>query len=142
MGGQAVGRWWRKAAAAALLGALAALATGGAGSALAREPGPDAGQAGTAPVVNLGDLPAQAQQTHQLIHAGGPFPYSKDGSVFGNRERRLPLKARGYYREYTVATPGARNQPGPEPRHLLLHGRPLRELLAHLTVTRRGIENP
>lgn len=62
------------------------------------------------PVVALGDLPAQAQQTHEKIHAGGPFPYAKDGSVFGNRERRLPMQARGYYREYTVATPGARNR--------------------------------
>lgn len=61
-------------------------------------------------VVSLAQLPAEAQQTHRLIHAGGPFPYRKDGSVFGNRERLLPLHARGFYREYTVPTPGARNR--------------------------------
>lgn len=58
------------------------------------------------PVV-LGGLPAQAQTTHSLIHSGGPFPYSKDGTVFGNRERLLPLRSRGHYREYTVKTPGS-----------------------------------
>ena len=43
----------------------------------------------------------------QLILNGGPFPYQKDGTVFGNRERLLPPRARGHYREYTVKTPGA-----------------------------------
>lgn len=57
--------------------------------------------------VELARLPVQAQQTHKLIVAGGPFPYAKDGSVFGNRERLLPMKARGHYREYTVKTPGS-----------------------------------
>lgn len=51
-------------------------------------------------------LPQQARQTLSLIRQGGPFPYEKDGTVFGNREKRLPLKDRGYYREYTVKTPG------------------------------------
>ena len=60
--------------------------------------------------VNLSDLPAPARQTHDLILRGGPFPYEKDGSVFGNRERQLPKQARGYYREYTVKTPGSRNR--------------------------------
>jgi ribonuclease T1 len=60
--------------------------------------------------VALGTLPVQAQQTHRLVLQGGPFPYSKDGSVFGNRERLLPRKARGYYREYTVPTPGSRDR--------------------------------
>lgn len=58
-------------------------------------------------VVALAALPPQARQTHALILAGGPFPYPhKDGSVFVNRERVLPLHPRGYYREYTVRTPG------------------------------------
>ena len=61
-------------------------------------------------MVALSTLPPQARQTHQLILAGGPFPYRKDGSVFGNRERLLPLHPRGYYREYTVKTPGASNR--------------------------------
>ena len=60
--------------------------------------------------VALVTLPAEAQTTHQLILAGGPFPYPKDGSVFGNRERLLPMHPRGHYREYTVKTPGARNR--------------------------------
>lgn len=55
-------------------------------------------------------LPPEAQQTAEVIRRGGPFFYSKDGSVFGNRERLLPAKARGYYREYTVKTPGANDR--------------------------------
>ncbi len=51
-------------------------------------------------------LNAQAQTTYQRIRQGGPFPYEKDGTVFGNRERLLPTHKRGYYREYTVPTPG------------------------------------
>ncbi len=71
---------------------------------------PSSPPAEAADVVSLNELPAQAQKTYRLIHAGGPFPYQKDGTVFFNRERLLPAKARGYYREYTVPTPGARNR--------------------------------
>ncbi len=53
------------------------------------------------------DLPTEALVTLELIEQGGPFPYRKDGSVFGNREGQLPDAARGYYREYTVPTPGS-----------------------------------
>lgn len=60
--------------------------------------------------VHLSDLPGPARSTQQLIRHGGPFPYAKDGSVFANRERLLPPKARGYYREYTVPTPGLRHR--------------------------------
>jgi ribonuclease T1 len=60
--------------------------------------------------VALASLPSEAQETERLIRAGGPFPYEKDGSRFGNRERLLPIQPRGYYREYTVKTPGARNR--------------------------------
>lgn len=60
--------------------------------------------------VALTALPPEAQATDRLIRSGGPFPYPKDGSVFGNRERQLPAQRRGYYREYTVTTPGARNR--------------------------------
>lgn len=52
------------------------------------------------------DLPAEALDTLALIDADGPFPYSKDGTVFGNREAILPDQQRGYYHEYTVPTPG------------------------------------
>jgi ribonuclease T1 len=61
-------------------------------------------------VVALASLPVQAQQTEQLIRRGGPFPYAKDGAVFGNRERLLPRQRRGFYREYTVKTPGSRDR--------------------------------
>lgn len=71
--------------------------------------------------VALTALPREAQNTHRLILAGGPFPHGKDGVVFGNRERILPAKARGYYHEYTVATPGARNRGA---RRLVCGGNP------------------
>ena len=62
------------------------------------------------PPLAVGALPSQAQQTLLRIERGGPYAYSKDGSVFGNRERALPPKQRGYYLEYTVKTPGSRNR--------------------------------
>ncbi|MDT3528981.1 ribonuclease domain-containing protein [Stenotrophomonas pavanii] len=55
-------------------------------------------------------LPAEARATIALIQRGGPFPHRQDGSTFGNREQQLPQRARGYYREYTVDTPGARTR--------------------------------
>ena len=58
------------------------------------------------PSVAVADLPAEARHTLELIAAGGPYPYSRDGVVFQNRERLLPRKTGGYYREYTVPTPG------------------------------------
>lgn len=61
-------------------------------------------------VVAAADLPPQARETLSLIAAGGPFPYSRDGIVFGNYEKRLPLRNRGYYREYTVPTPGTKGR--------------------------------
>lgn len=60
--------------------------------------------------VSVAELPRQGAETYRLIQQGGPFPYEKDGTVFGNRERLLPAQKRGYYREYTVPTPGARNR--------------------------------
>ncbi len=57
--------------------------------------------------VELAALPSQAQATVALIRRGGPYPYRKDGATFGNREGVLPSKSRGYYREYTVQTPGS-----------------------------------
>jgi len=60
--------------------------------------------------VSLQALPAEARDTHRLIYQGGPFPYAKDGVVFGNRERLLPKARRGFYREYTVPTRGASNR--------------------------------
>ncbi|HZV93229.1 MAG TPA: ribonuclease domain-containing protein [Caldimonas sp.] len=60
--------------------------------------------------VPLARLPEQAQAVHRAILSGGPFAYPKDGIVFGNREHLLPRRSRGYYREYTVATPGTRDR--------------------------------
>ena len=61
--------------------------------------------------VSLAELPPEARYTLTLIQRGGPFPYPhKDGSIFGNFEKRLPRQARGYYREYTVPTPGSRDR--------------------------------
>jgi ribonuclease T1 len=57
------------------------------------------------PAVALSQLPNEGRHTYALIFQGGPFPYEKDGTVFGNRERLLPRHPRGYYREYTVTTP-------------------------------------
>lgn len=51
-------------------------------------------------------LPVQGREVMSQIRQGGPFRYEKDGTVFGNRERLLPGQKRGYYREYTVPTPG------------------------------------
>lgn len=62
------------------------------------------------PSVQAAALLGEARQTLALIKQGGPFPYRKDGSVFGNFERRLPARPRGYYREYTVPTPGSRDR--------------------------------
>ncbi|WP_405838081.1 ribonuclease domain-containing protein [Streptomyces sp. NBC_01518] len=64
---------------------------------------------GTA-TVKLSQLPAEARQTVALIDKGGPFPYAKDGVVFGNYEKLLPEQKRGYYHEYTVRTPGSRDR--------------------------------
>jgi ribonuclease T1 len=55
--------------------------------------------------VALAELPREARETYALIKQGGPFPYERDGIVFKNFEKRLPLKPRGYYREYTVRSP-------------------------------------
>lgn len=60
--------------------------------------------------MSVAKLPSQGAQTYELIRQGGPFSYEKDGVVFGNRERLLPDQKRGYYREYTVKTPGARDR--------------------------------
>ena len=60
--------------------------------------------------ISLSSLPPEARDTLRLIKQGGPFAYPRDGVVFGNFEKRLPKKQRGYYHEYTVKTPGARNR--------------------------------
>ncbi len=60
--------------------------------------------------IALAALPVEARTTLALVRAGGPFAYARDASVFGNREQLLPQRERGYYREYTVKTPGVRDR--------------------------------
>ena len=60
--------------------------------------------------IAVNQLPIEARATLELVKAGGPFPYPQDGRTFSNREKLLPPKPRGYYREYTVRTPGARDR--------------------------------
>jgi ribonuclease T1 len=94
---------------AARLGAAGLLAVSlwvGTSLVLAKAP-PSLTQGST---VAVSELPAQGQKTYELIAQGGPFPYDKDGTVFGNRERALPAQKRGYYREYTVKTPYERSR--------------------------------
>jgi ribonuclease T1 len=73
---------------------------------------PAAPVARPAPVsdVALAQLPREARATLELVRKRGPYPYAKDGSIFGNREGHLPRQKRGYYREYTVKTPGERTR--------------------------------
>ena len=91
----------RALAAAAV--ALLAFA-GPAGAQRGPSPEPAAGE------VAVSQLPPEAVATLKLIRKGGPYPYAKDNSVFGNREGHLPKQRHGYYREYTVRTPGQRNR--------------------------------
>ncbi|MBI3523407.1 MAG: ribonuclease [Betaproteobacteria bacterium] len=89
-----------------LAGWLACAALSGVAEAREVAPNP-------APVIapiSVAGLPPEARETLRLIERGGPFPYRRDGVVFGNRERRLPLKQHGYYREYTVPTPASRDR--------------------------------
>jgi ribonuclease T1 len=72
---------------------------------------------------SLTTLPREAVDTVRIIHAGGPFPFPRnDGVVFGNRERRLPTQAKGFYHEYTVISPGAKNR---STRRIITGGTPL-----------------
>ena len=76
----------------------------------ARSSVPESGAANQLSSIALVDLPPQGRSTYDKILQGGPFPYEKDGSVFGNRERQLPAAKRGYYREYTVKSPGSKDR--------------------------------
>lgn len=98
-----------KSASAALLTATLLLAGGAPSLADARAPRP-AETNFLGDTIAVAELPPEGRRTLAAIQAGGPFPYAKDGAVFGNFEKRLPRQPRGYYREYTVDTPGARNR--------------------------------
>ena len=75
-----------------------------------RQPSRDGSAEHRSAVIPVAALPKAGQVTYELIRAGGPFPFDKDGMVFGNRERQLPAERRGFYREYTVTTPGSRDR--------------------------------
>ena len=91
---------------ALLLTATLALVLGSTGLVQAK----DSFGVSTLPTIELKQLPVQGRDMMVLIAQGGPFKYDKDGSVFGNRERILPQEKRGFYREYTVKTPGERSR--------------------------------
>ena len=76
-------------------------------TALAREGRAAGGNDDRLPTIAFSQLPPEARETIRLIERGGPFPYDRDGITFGNRERLLPSQPQGYYREYTVITPGS-----------------------------------
>lgn len=59
------------------------------------------------PSIRVDELPVEARDVLNLVDRGGPYPYRQDGTIFSNRERRLPERPNGYYREYTVPTPGS-----------------------------------
>ena len=88
------------------------LASALAGTALvqARQPSRDGSAGSGLAVIAIAELPPAGRVTYELIRSGGPFPFDKDGMVFGNRERLLPAERRGFYREYTVKTPGSRDR--------------------------------
>ena len=71
--------------------------------------------------VAAAELPKEARATLANIRSGPPFPYERDGIAFGNREQLLPAKPRGYYREYTVRTPGERSRGA---RRIVCGGKP------------------
>ena len=99
-------RPYRGKGKAGFLAALTAMLVAAAGTFLVQARGPEP-QAFEAPAaVSVSALPTQGQQVMGRISQGGPFRYEKDGTVFFNREGLLPRQKRGYYREYTVPTPG------------------------------------
>ena len=110
IGQRLVGKAWRKLGLT--YGTLAAVIVAASlgGTAVVAQARDNRYQASEVGQVSLSELPAEARQTERLIRAGGPFPYGKDGVVFGNRERALPRQPRGHYREYTVRTPGSRDR--------------------------------
>jgi guanyl-specific ribonuclease Sa len=107
-----VQKWFRLALI--VVAVVAALEWWSPGNAPGEPGGPPAPDVRTAPERPSSEypafLPSEAVATLDLIARGGPYPYERDGTVFQNREQRLPAQPRGYYREYTVPTPGSRDR--------------------------------
>ena len=95
---------------ASLMLMLGLAGLGGTSLVQAKSPLNGSAASSSLPTVELRQLPVQAQDVMGLIATGGPFKYDKDGTVFGNRERILPNEKRGFYREYTVKTPGEKSR--------------------------------
>jgi ribonuclease T1 len=104
-----VNRWFKHTWVGVFVGVCSLFMSAHFTIAHAKGPAPQDQVSGQAQIA-LADLPKQGRETYALILAGGPFPYEKDGTVFGNRERNLPAQKRGHYREYTVKTPYARTR--------------------------------
>lgn len=81
--------------------------SGGQGSSATATEGEDGTPSSSLDSVAESELPEEGQETLDLIRSDGPFPYDRDGVTFENRERILPSQDSGYYREYTVPTPGS-----------------------------------
>lgn len=121
----AVNRKPRRPPLASLAWLLAALCVAGLWQVVGRDGGAAPTSTPTsAPAPSHAFLPAEAFDTLALIDRGGPFPHRQDGGVFQNREGLLPRQPRGHYREYTVATPGARDRGA---RRIVTGGDPPRE---------------
>ncbi len=118
-----VARWQVAKLVLAGLGLAVMLA---AGPAQAKTPPP----LNTPELVGLAELPKQGRQVYALIHQGGPFVSERDGTVFGNRERLLPAKKRGFYLEYTVPTPGLKHR---GVRRIVCGGQPRRPDVCYYT---------
>ena len=106
--GKSVGKSVSKSVKSALVAVSLMLGLATAGTSLVHAKGPV--PAAASDTIAVTQLPAQGQDMMKLIYAGGPFKFDKDGTVFGNREKILPAKNRGFYREYTVKTPGERTR--------------------------------
>ncbi|UJB19331.1 MULTISPECIES: ribonuclease domain-containing protein [Lysobacter] len=114
----ALGLWlWHRHSAPTPAGSRAPIAAPASGTASIRSEG----SRNTAP---QDSLPREAHDVLRRIAAGGPFDHRQDGSVFQNRENRLPRQPRGYYHEYTVETPGSDDRGA---RRIVTGGDPPRE---------------
>lgn len=99
--------WWASTSSTAPAGEQTGARASSSSTSLTSTSGSStSGSSTSLPSVQVAELPPEARRTLDLIAAGGPYPYPRDGVAFQNREQLLPRKAGGYYREYTVPTPG------------------------------------